>query len=131
MIEFETIPYAPPDNPVGPNDHFYLRTLAYCHWAFGAFTAFGGVMLCIMVEQRNARIFGGGVILFGVLIAVSGLFLTIKRFSWFILCVSALTVLSMPFGTILGISTIAVLRRSGVHKIFLDEERARTDGAAV
>lgn len=118
MPETHPLAYAVPQDPTGPDDHYYLRVLAYCHWAFAAMTAFGGVMVCLAVPKTDARVCGAGMIVGGILCAVAGLLLFTKRGSWFILTVSALMLFVVPFGTILGACTIGVMRRPGVCWLF-------------
>jgi hypothetical protein len=118
MPETSPLAYAAPKDPVGPDDHYYLRVLAYCHWAFAAMIAFGGLMVCFAVPQADARVCGAAMIVGGALSAVAGLLLFTKRSSWFILSICALTLLVFPFGTILGVCTIGVLRRPGVFALF-------------
>jgi hypothetical protein len=119
MSELNPLAYAaPPEDPTGPDDHYYTRALAFCHWAFGAIHAFSGMMVCFVVPQTRARTFGAAMIVGGLLCAVAGLFLFIKRGPWFILTACVLTLPLFPIGTILGLCTIYVMQRRGVRALF-------------
>src|SRR5438477_8013997 len=87
MSEIKPLPYSTPENPVGPDDRYYLKVLVFWHGAFAALIAFAGVMVCLVVRQNDARSFGAGMVGGGILIAAAGLCLFRKRCAWFILCI--------------------------------------------
>ncbi len=116
MPESKPLAYAAPDEP-STDDLYQLRVLAVCYWALGAILAFGGVMVCVAVPLNDAGLCGTATVVMGTLSAIAGLFLYTKQYLWFILCVSAFMLLVFPFGTILGVATIGVLRKPAVAAI--------------
>ena len=117
----------------------HLSTLSILHYVYGALQIFVGLVLAIIfftvgsfmgsdaviteepaagIAARFIQVFGGSMalllLLWGLLVILSGMWLGQKRNRTGSIVIAALTCLSFPFGTALGIFTIVVLSSEDV-----------------
>ena len=111
------VAYAPhePAQP-SPADVHYLKIVAVCNDVYAGLVLFGGIVATIVVGPG----LDGPVwmIAFGLVAVAACVALHTRRARWLPIAVSAVYCLAFPFGTILGVSTLAVVTRPGVARLF-------------
>jgi len=115
----EILPYASPALQPNPDDLVHLKTLAISHDVFGVIIALSAVLgLIISAEEPLTRLYLTLIGAFGLAIAACGFCIHSRRLRILSILIAAILSLIFPLGTILGISTIAVLLRPSVRALY-------------
>jgi len=112
-----------------PRDQQHLRLLTVSYYLFAALEGFFAVVAVLDLTGRggsSAALIATLTVFFGVVSILSvfaGLRLKQRRARSFCLFVAALNCLIFPFGTVLGVATMFVLKRPRVRSAFGDDPR--------
>jgi hypothetical protein len=113
----EVLPYAAPDPRQRRDDHYQLKVLAVCHDVLGSLTLFSGFVALAATGAADSAILV--LIGLGLAIVLSGVCIHKLKLRGLSVFIAAILCVVFPFGTLLGIFTIAVLSRATVIGLYI------------
>src|ERR1700722_17157436 len=99
------------------DDLYQLRLLSWFYFWWST-PGLGMGIGCVLYSDIRASRWCAGLALYGIAVLITGFSLRVRRLRWFSLIVAGATTLIIPLGTILGLSTIAVLRRPSARALY-------------
>jgi hypothetical protein len=100
------------------DDYRYLKAVALCHAFLGIDFLLGFIALLLLDWRDPRRWLLLFILVYGLALTVSGYWMYRRICRFPSILVASFTTLMVPIGTILGISTIAVLNRKGVRELY-------------